>query len=58
LYLIEIGFARMRMLTLDPVAADAFLAVNALVAPPQRLLAPRVAAHVLRPRRSADAPGA
>jgi 2-polyprenyl-6-methoxyphenol hydroxylase-like FAD-dependent oxidoreductase len=48
----------LRAATLDPVAADAFLAVNALVAPPQRLLAPRVAAHVLRPRRSADAPGA
>jgi 2-polyprenyl-6-methoxyphenol hydroxylase-like FAD-dependent oxidoreductase len=38
----------------DPVVADAFLAVNALVAPPPSLMAPRVAARVVRRRPARD----
>ena len=40
----------MRAATEDPVVADALLAVNALVAPPPTMFAPRVAWRVLRRR--------
>jgi 2-polyprenyl-6-methoxyphenol hydroxylase-like FAD-dependent oxidoreductase len=36
----------------DPVVANAFLEVNAMVAPPQRIMRPGIAVRVLRPRRT------
>jgi 2-polyprenyl-6-methoxyphenol hydroxylase-like FAD-dependent oxidoreductase len=36
----------------DPVVANAFLEVNAMVAPPQRILRPRLVMRVLRGRRT------
>jgi hypothetical protein len=39
----------------DPLVAKAFMAVNAMVAPPQQLMRPRIVARVfLGGRRSAD----
>ena len=40
-----------RLLTVahqDPLVADAFLSVNAMMAPPQHLLRPRIAYRILR----------
>lgn len=46
-----------RLLTVahrDPLVADAFLRVNAMVAPPQHLLRPRIASRVLTGGRAGD----